>query len=167
MVVNMTDYDSTAYGICISTSITGSGTTAYPAGDRLFFITDKLTGNTQFMQKIKETAGGYSYSTKDGKMGHQVTFGDCIIVSGASVFNTIIPKLKDEHRAGQGVLYLWIKILSAGSPDWGAAANTLYIGYTAAGAETNYMSGYVTRFNWEIEGAIYWIKNLTFKECLV
>jgi len=163
----MTDYDSTVYGICISTSITGSGTTAYPAGDRMFFITDKINGNETFLQKIKEVAGGNSYSNKDGKRTCVITLGDCPIVSGSSVFNTMIPKLKDEHRAGQGVLYFWIKTLSSGAPNWGAAANTLYIGYTAAGAETNYMSGYCTTFKWEIEGNLYWIKSLSFKECLV
>lgn len=162
----MTDYDSALYGICISTSLTGSGTTAYPSGDRMFFITDKISGSTQFMQKLKQLAGGSSYSTKDGKMSHSISLNSCPIVSGYSVFNTMIPKLKDEHRSGQGVLYLWIKVLSAETANWADGDYTLFIGYSAAGAETNYMSGYCTTFQWEIEGGMYWIKTLTFQECL-
>ena len=162
----MTDYDSTAYGICISTAITGSGTTAYPSGDRIFFLTDELDGDVNFMQKIKEIAGGNSYSTKDGKMSSTAQFARCPIVGKKTTFNTIIPKLKDEHRAGQGLLYLIIKDLSAGAPNWGNGDNTLFIGYTAAGAETNYMSGYCTNFKWKIKGPTYWIQTLNFKECL-
>jgi len=162
--IKMTDYDSELYGICISTAKTGSGTTAYPSGDRVFFITDKINLPIQFLQKIKDVAGGYSYSTKDGKMSNSCKFGICILVGGKTAFNTIIPKIKDEHAAGQGLLYLFLKDLSAGNPNWGNGDNTLYIGYTA-GAETNYMSGFLLGLEPEIEGKTYWIKNLNFKEC--
>ena len=163
----MTDYDSTAYGICISTAITGSGTTAYPSGDRMFFICEKVSLPIAFQQKIKDIAGGYSYSTKDGKMSMSTKFGLCILVGGRTIFNTMIPKLKDEHRAAGGLLYLFIKDLSAGTPKWENGDNTLFIGYTAAGAETNYMSGYLLGLEPEIDGGAYYLKNITFKECLV
>jgi hypothetical protein len=162
----MAEYDSNIYGICISTAKTGSGTTAYPDGDKWFIVSAKIGGNTTFMQKIKELAGGGSYSTKDGKMGSTVKLSDCPLVAGATTFNALIPFIKKKHRAAQGVLYFWIKTLSSGTPNWAAYANTLYIGMTAAGSETNYMSGYLTAFDWEIDGGMYWIKSANFKECL-
>lgn len=163
----MTDYDSTLYGICISTAKTGSGTTAYPSDNRWFIVTDKISGSEVFMSKIKQIAGGYSYALRDGKRSSSVKLGNCPIVGMSTAFNTIIPFVKAKHASGGTLLYIWIKVLSAGTPTWTNANDTLYIGMAVGGTTaTNYMSGYLTKFDWEIDGGMYWIKNAVFQESL-
>jgi hypothetical protein len=170
----MTDYfgDST-WGICISTSISGSGSTAYPAGDRIFFVTNKIMGSEQFLQKIKQLAGGSSYSTKDGKRSTSITISEAPILGWGSTYTTpakafsvLIPYLKKKHVSGASPLYLWIKNLALGTPTWTETTNLLITGLTGTTTDLSYIKGYVTKFDWEIDGSMYWIKNLTFQESM-
>jgi len=164
----MTDFGSTAYGVCICAAITTpGGTSAIPNAtyDRIFFLTSEISGSDEFMQKIKQSSGGTSYASKDGKRKTSVQLANCFIVK--SSFNNILQWFKTRHRAGQNPFYLIIKDLSQGTPDWASATNTYQIGQTAAGAALNYLKCYAERLPWNIKGIAHYISSLTLLECTV
>lgn len=164
----MTDIGETTYGVCICAAITNAGgTSAYPdaTGDRLFFIPTEIGGTDEFMQKIRQTAGGNSYATKDGKRKTNVQLSNCFIVK--STFSNMLQWFKSHHRQGQAPFYLFIKDLTQGAPNWGNANNTYQIGQLSDGTALNYLKCYAERVPWNIKAAAHYISQLSLIECLL
>lgn len=161
----MTDIGNTAFGVCLCIGITGSGTTAYPtaATDRMFLLTDEISGSDDFLQRIKQISGGNSFSSKDGKRKSTVQLSNCYIVK--STFNGTLQWFKTQHRAGKLPLYLILKDLSAGAPNWGNGNDTYQIGQDTSGNALNYLKCYVERVPWKIKGPSHWITSLGLIEC--
>lgn len=66
---------------------------------------------------------------------------------------------RDHHELGQPPIYLWVKNLTDNK--------YIELGRTPAGAQLNYLEGYITSYSWIIgEGNIYIFNSLTFKECI-
>lgn len=154
--------DASAWNVIISNTYTGSTGSETPRdnnGDTWFYLlVAEINIDDSFLQKIKETSTGGSYSSKDGKMGLQIPFGDAFIKTSTNMAS-IRFQLRYRHRAGSLPLYIWYY-------------NTVASVYVAlsmnqAGEQTKYCKGYLLTAKWRQAGGDLWyLKNMTWKECL-
>lgn len=143
----------------------GSETPNTSSGHTFYFVTVDTTIMDRFLQKIKETAGGNSYSTKDGKKTHEIRLGDCYIVKysaytkNTEAFDAIRDQLLTLHRSGSNPLYLFVY----------NNIDLMYVtlSQNSSGQATKYMKGYITSMDWNLSsGGLYYLRNFQWKECL-
>ena len=160
----MTNYGDTSAKMIISSGNAGS----IPSGNIWYFWTPEVGGSYQAMMKIKQLAGGSSYSNRDGKRNWSIDLKDCYVVknTGATIteeFNLIIAFLQTATKAGAAPCYLWLR----NTVDNGTDSGYLHLGNNAAcSSATHEIKGYVTSYNWKMmPGAMYKF-DIKFQECL-
>ena len=166
--MTVTNYGDTAnYTIRITTVIDhAGGTSAHPnetTTETLYMICEGIKGSDQGHDGIKDIAGGSSFSSRNGKHNYSITLTNGYIVKfGAytkctTAFNAIQNWIKSKQRAGVAPLYMIITHI--------ADATDLSLSQSTAGAEQNYMTGYLQDVQWEA-GILFKWNSAKFKECI-
>ena len=162
----MTDYGDSGAKIQISTTYTGSAGSETPTGSIFYFWAVSWRKLRKALMKIKELAGGNSYSNKDGKRTVDVTFKDWVVVPWSTYNNTEAYNACEDFfaiqtKTGASPCYLFVL---------NEVDNTyLKLGHNAAcTSQTRYLKGYaLEQESAQNQGNIYMYPAIKFKECLL
>ena len=151
--------------IAISSTVTGAGAATKPSGTRvILWVPNKdFKESYDAMQKIKNMSLGMSYSNKDGKKKDGNIISTAYIIkhgaygTNTEAFNAAVNQMRAFQKSGASPVYL----LAANGID----DKTICLSTTNAGVAVYYLKGYIKSFDWEIDGNIYIIKNLSWQEC--
>ncbi|MHA1748392.1 MAG: hypothetical protein ACTSYF_07070 [Promethearchaeota archaeon] len=165
----MTDYgNSDNYGAIISTSFAGSGETATPDGDKIYFLAKRQKGHFQNKSPINRYMGGISISYKTGERNKSNTLYNCWVVKYSSYdntqsFNAIFKKIQTLNKMGGSPVYLFMINFNDNPPN----GRYIILGSdSSVSTFTSYLKGYPTMADWELKGGKYYIPYLKFEESL-
>jgi len=134
--------------------------------DVLYLVSPKVGGQNNFPSKINDMQQGISYGLKDGRRNFTVNLGKAFVKkfgdtynNNTKAFNKVKTWLCQHNMQSELPLYIFQKNFT--DDEW------LDLSLNLDGTPSRFMKGFVRGFGWELGAAnVYYLKSITFKECL-
>jgi len=144
------------YVVAISTAQAGGA----PSGTIAYLLAKSVEGGIDFLSSTKHVASNNHFTISDGANKPVILIKEAYIslkagdVSKVVTFNDLTEFFISLQDIGKSACYLWIKFQ--------AETDNLQLGYETT-TSTDYMTGFIKRMRWVLEGIQLKITELNFE----